>query len=114
VNIGNTGGGGITGRILIDGVEVFSQFINNADGVGVQSAIIRNVNVGSFIDFAIDSTGVLPQTGSDGALSARADGSHFSAVISTATIPEPSSLAIYSLGLALIGVYRRRQRNDRK
>ena len=107
LNIVNSGGGGITGRIFIDGVEVFTQFIENDDGGGVQNVLTRAVSVGSFIDFAIDPSGVLPKTGGDGPLSARADGSHFSAVILT-HVPEPSGILLLGIGLLPLGWMRRR------
>jgi len=110
VNTVNPNGGGITGRIFVDGVEVFTRFIANADGVGVQDSIVRQVAVGSLIDFVIDPLGIAPGTG-DGAESARADGSHFSAVIGLAPIAEPGSLALV-LGASLAACSaRRRQRS---
>jgi hypothetical protein len=106
LNVTNPLGGGITGRIFIDGVEVWTQFIANFDGTGVQGVLTQNVLLGSFIDFAIDPTSNNPPLGQS-AFSARADGSHFSATIATSTIstiPEPSSLALYGAGsLVLLG-----------
>ncbi len=114
INVFNNRGGGITGRIFVDGVEVYSQFIDNFDGVGEQSTIIVNASVGTIIDFAIDPTGTTPQAGTDGIFSARADGSHFSAVISTAVIPEPSSFALLAIGgLALLAYGRQHKRRGR-
>ncbi len=103
-------GGGITGRIFVDGIEVVTQFIANDDGAGLQAIITQNVSIGSTIDFAIDPTGVQPTTGSDGPFSARADGSIFSAEISTSAVPEPSTMLLFSTGmLGLIGYARRRK-----
>jgi hypothetical protein len=90
-------GGGITGRIFVDGIEVLTQFIENSDGVGVRGIIQRKVSVGSVIDFAIDPTGQKPLTGTDGQFSARADGTIFSATISDSTTPViiPSLLLLF-------------------
>lgn len=96
LNIGNNGGGGITGRVFVDGLEIFSQFVANADGSGFQLSLSQTLAVGTLVDFAIDPTGIAPIAGTDDPQSARADGSHFSAVISTTSEPA-------ALGLALIG-----------
>lgn len=103
-NILNPDGGGITGRIFVDGVSVFEQLIENDDGLGVQANIFVNVNAGSVIDFAIDATGIAPPSGRDGALAARADGSIFTAQISLATASEPASIGLLALGL--VGIVR--------
>jgi hypothetical protein len=110
INVENPLGGGITGRIFIDGVEVDTRFIQNRDGAGVQATITRNVAVGSFIDFAIDPTSNNPPAG-ESAFSARADGSHFSAVISSpAAVPEPTSCVLFAAGLLLLARTSVRQR----
>ena len=95
-NFANANGGGITGRIFVDGIEQYRQFIGTTDGVGVQSSLLTNVQVGSFVDFVIDPLGV-PSVRDSDPYSPRADGTHFSAVISTATVPEPGSLCILGL-----------------
>ena len=112
-NTGNSSGGGITGYIFVDGVEVFSQFINNSDGMGVQQTLTRSVMIGSIIDFAIDPTGITPMAGLDDPRSALADGTHFSSVISPSSgpnIPEPSTLLLFGIGL--VGLARRRSKNS--
>ncbi|WP_199248851.1 SBBP repeat-containing protein [[Phormidium] sp. ETS-05] len=48
---------GIIGRILVDGVEVWSQAIGATDGVGVDYSIDLTVSQGSAVDFAIDANG---------------------------------------------------------
>ena len=106
-NFMNPEGGGITGRIFVDGVELFTQLIGNLDSIGVQGVLTRSVSVGSVIDFAIDPKGTPPLAGVDGIYSARADGTHFSATIQM-SVPEPATFALMGLGLAGIG-YRRRQ-----
>ena len=109
-NVVNNNGGGITGRIFVDGVEVFTQFIDNFDGIGVQSALARQVTVGTLIDFVIDPTGIAPPNSGDGDFSARADGSHFSAVISQNTgIPEPVTATLGLMGLGALGMAMRRR-----
>jgi len=112
LNVVNPGGGGITGRVFVDGAEVFTQLIDNIDAVGVQRTLRANVAIGSFIDFAIDATGITPGAGSDGIYSARADGSQFSAVI--AIVPEPSSLLMLSIGGVALGVLLPRSRKNVK
>jgi hypothetical protein len=52
---GDTGGGdGITGRIRVDGVQVFSRLIAANDGVGTNFSIAASVTVGSVVDFVIE------------------------------------------------------------
>lgn len=105
-NFINPRGGGIIGRIFVDGVEVFSQPIANNDGIGIQDTITHEVQVGSVLDFAIDPTGEVPDEGSDGIFSARADGSAFEVVIEE-HIPEPGSLTLLFLGGVVLGLKRR-------
>jgi hypothetical protein len=62
-NFDNPVGGGITGRIFLDATEIFMQFIAKDDNIGVQLKLFVDLEVGSFIDFAIDSTGVTPSLG---------------------------------------------------
>ena len=78
LNVGAPNGGGITGRIFLDGVPVFAQFIDNLGVTGVHGVLNLSVNVGSKIDFAIDPLGIAGLSG-DHSLSARGDGSRFTA-----------------------------------
>ncbi|MDA1179297.1 MAG: hypothetical protein O2931_10930, partial [Planctomycetota bacterium] len=94
VNTTNENGGGITARIFREGNPVLTQFIANPDGIGVQGTLIVPVEIGSRIDFAIDPLGVVSPR--DGVYSPRADGSHFSAIISE--VPEPSSACLLGFG----------------
>ncbi len=103
LNVSEPNGGGITGRIFLDGVPVFAQFIANLDGAGVQGVLNLSVDVGSKIHFAIDPLGVAGGSG-DNPLSARADGSRFTAVISTAEVPEPTTGLLACAALAGFGI----------
>ena len=112
-NISNPNGGGITGHIFVDGVELLDQFIANLDGVGVQDILTVSLNAGSFIDLAIDPTGLATQR--DASIhAARADGTDFSATLSvhTTALPEPGTLALVLAalaGLSLTGLSARRR-----
>src|SRR5688572_17995757 len=54
----NANGGGVTGRVFVDGVEIRSQFIAATDGTGLQTTLfVPNVAVNALIDFAIDPLG---------------------------------------------------------
>ncbi len=81
----NQNGGGITGRVFVDGVEIYTQFVAATNGVGFQPTLVRNVALNSTIDFVIDPLGVAISL--DGPYSPRADGTRFSAVISAHTVP---------------------------
>lgn len=112
-NIVEPRGGGITGRIFVDGVEVLTQFIANDDGVGLQGILTRAVSVGSVLDFAIDPTGILPAVGTDSIFSARADGTVFSARLSTQDVPEPAAWLLVGTGGLGVGLIRWRRRTTR-
>ncbi len=72
----NPGGAGVTGRVFLNGVQQDSAVIAGTDTTGVnRSVVITNVNVGDFVDIALDPTGVGGDTG-DGA-----DGSAMTAVV---------------------------------
>lgn len=109
LNVINSDGGGITGRIFLDGNEILSQLIENTDALGVQDVVLLDVLPGSLIDFAIDPTGVIPLTGSDDVFSARADGSHFSALLrDPVPVPEPAAWPLLFAGLFGLGLALRR------
>ena len=121
-NIGEPRGGGATGRIFVDGRQIFTHFIANLDSVGVRGSITANVKAGSFIDFAVDPLGIKPLAGADSLYSARADGTRFTARLSTnaslrlmamsvaevAAVPSPSTFSAMFAGLLLL-VYSRRR-----
>jgi len=72
----NPAGNGVTGRVFHNGVQKDSAAVAGTDSVGVnRSVTITNVQVGDFIDIALDPTGPTGDTG-DGS-----DGSTMSAVI---------------------------------
>ena len=120
-NIFNPQGGGITGHIFVDGREVFTKLITNLDSAGVQGRITAKVKLGSFIDFAVDPLGIKPLAGADSIYSARADGTRFTARISTNTnlratalsalevnvVPSPTTLSVLLAGLLLLGYNRK-------
>jgi hypothetical protein len=70
--INDLGGDGIRGYILVDGQEVWSQYIAYNDRIGVNYTINVNVNIGSLVDFAIGPAGC-----------DTCDGSAFTAIIYT-------------------------------
>lgn len=116
-------GGGVTGRIFIDGRQILSRLITNLDSIGVRGSLTANVTVGSFIDFAVDPLGIKPLVGADSIYSARADGTRFTARISANTnlratamsalepnaVPTPTTLSAVLAGLLLLGYTRRRE-----
>ncbi|MDA0821686.1 MAG: VPLPA-CTERM sorting domain-containing protein [Proteobacteria bacterium] len=109
-NVVNPAGGGITGRVFVNGTEVFTQFIANDDNVGVQLKLLIDLEVGSLIDFAIDPTGITPTPGGDNIYSARADGTHFAAIIETPTaVPLPGALFFLVPALGILGGVARRR-----
>ena len=53
-----SGGNGVTGRIFRNGVQMDSAVISGTDRVGIRRTVaITNVQVGDFIDIAVDATG---------------------------------------------------------
>jgi hypothetical protein len=71
------GSNGIEGKILIDGVEIYSRIIEGDDGGGVAYGVEADLRVGSTVDFAID-----PRDGDD-----HHDLTRFTAVIAQTTPP---------------------------
>ena len=93
----NPNGGGITGRVFVDGVEVYSQFVAATDGAGFQTTLVQNVALNSLIELAIDPLGVAINL--DGIYSPRADGTFFSAVISPHAVPVAPTFLLVIGGL---------------
>jgi len=102
-NVVEPRGGGVTGRIFIDGVEVWTKFIENLDSQGMQGVLSYKVSLGSLIDFAIDPTSDNAPSG-ESPFSARADGSQFSAIIATHPIPEPSTILLLGIGFVTMTI----------
>jgi len=99
------GENGIAGRIVVDGVFEYGQFIAGTDGVGVTYSVNSDVAVGSTVDFFIDAW----------MANDLSDSTTFTATIvgdPGATVPEPSTLAMFLGlgGMGLIAAYRRRKR----
>ncbi len=46
LNTVNDRGGGITGRIFLDGVEIYTQFVANDDGIGFQGSLNVDLDIG--------------------------------------------------------------------
>ncbi len=90
----NPAGNGVTGRIYVDGVEVWSQYIATTDSVGVSPSLQLNVTVGTAIDLILD-----PTDGNDWA-----DNTRFSAVITS--VPAPAAVGL----LGIIGLASARRR----
>lgn len=92
------GGDGITGIILIDGLEVFSQPIAFNDIIGIDYSVNAFVNIGSLVDFVIK-----PGTNST------SDVTIFNTTIDLVTVPEPSTIIFFGIGsLYLICIRRKR------
>lgn len=51
---GQVGGNGVTGRVIIDGVEVWSNSIAGSNTQGIDDKINTTVKLGSIVDFALD------------------------------------------------------------
>jgi hypothetical protein len=98
---GQTGGNGVTGRIFVDGVEVFTQNIAGSDTTGVNYSFNMNVSGGSLVDFALD-----PLASDD-----LSDSTRFTAVINTVAAPEAGTGALLLMGvLSTAGIAGRRRR----
>lgn len=89
------GGQGLIARIFVDGLEVYTRNLANAEShvpYQVEAAVV----VGSFVDFAVD-----PKNSNDWA-----DRFQFTAVVTT--VPEPASAALLAAVLAPVATGRRR------
>src|SRR5262249_26609297 len=51
---GSEGGNGVDARIVVDGVEKYSHFVDGADTTGVSFAVTAYVIAGSHVDFVLD------------------------------------------------------------
>jgi hypothetical protein len=102
--LNTTGGNGIAGRIWLNGVHIYGQFISGTDGVGVDYSIDVDVSTGDTVDFMIDAWMARDSF----------DSTTFTATIvgESAPIPEPSTLVTFTglLGMGLIGYWRKRRR----
>lgn len=100
----------ITGRIFINGVEVVTQSIGNDDKDGVQGSFSQYLSAGAIVDFVLDPTGKQPSAGSDALASSRAEGAILTATIAktTASIPEPSSILLFAIGVGILAGLQRR------
>ncbi len=96
----NTSAGGVTGRVFVDGAEVYQQFVETDDDIGFKRTLVRNVALGSLIDFAIDPLGLATTNGNgDGIYSPRSDGTFFSALISPHVVPIVPTFLLMIAGL---------------
>lgn len=92
----NPASNGVTGRIWVNGVEMWNDFIGPTDATGALASLQLNVVPGTTIDFILD-----PTAGNDWA-----DNTRMSAVI-TSVVPAPAAGAL--LGIAGIAAIRRRR-----
>ncbi len=113
VNNNGFGGDGVIARILLNGAEVFSQYLYWAPGDPGPTPLAYtltgvSVDVGDVIDFAIDPIG-----------SAYYDDTRFTATIElaaaapppgTGTVPAPGALALWAAGLLALGAAAGRRR----
>lgn len=80
---GNLSGGGVTGKILKNGVEIFTRAIPGNDGTGFQVYVNTTAAVGDIFDFAQTPVGPGGDPG-DGA-----DGSHMTVTVLSGTVTPP-------------------------
>jgi len=107
------GGDGIVGHILLDGVEVWSQYIAGTDGTGISFAIELDVDVGSTLDFMVtnnrspwfDTTRFMSQI-----WLLQEEVEQGDEPFDAAVIPEPASLSLFALGGIALLLRRRRAR----
>jgi hypothetical protein len=105
--VNGPGGNGVTGRIFHNGVQEDWRTIAWDNGTGVNvTTLIPGVQIGDFIDLALDATGTFSVTyaGGGGIGNGQSDMSNFAATI---TVPEPATLALLAAG-ALLAARRRR------
>lgn len=101
------GGDGVTGRIFLDGVEVYSSLVDHfSPSGGLPYSVSLSVSTGQFIDFAIDPNGW------DGD-----DSTEFTATIKASTLASPAEsvpgpLPIMALGSTFWWNRRLRKRMD--
>jgi hypothetical protein len=108
-------GDGTVGRILVDGVEVWSELSN---GSAVDFQIDVDVSSGSLIDFVIDPDGLGVYDPADpstiNSVNDGSDGTQFFFMITGLEtfdpIPEPSSALTLMIGIGMLGWMRRRGR----
>ena len=92
---------GAIGRIFVGNAELLTVDIAASDFVGVDYSVLATVSIGTTIDFVVD-----PKDGNS-----RFDATRFTSVVSTATVPEPTSLAIFGIGaLGMVGIGVRHKR----
>jgi MYXO-CTERM domain-containing protein len=91
----NPASNGVTGRIYVDGTEIWNQTIGATDSTGASPSFQLSVVPGTTIDFILD-----PHDSNDWS-----DNTQFSAVVTS--VPAPAAAAL--LGLAGITATRRRR-----
>lgn len=92
----NAAGNGVTGRIFVDGVQIWSQFLAATDNVGMAPHLELSIATGTIIDFVLD-----PFEGNDWA-----DNTRFTAAITA--VPAPGLAGL--MGAGILAAARRRRR----
>lgn len=113
LNNTSANGDGTVGRILVDGVEVWSELSN---GSAVDFQVDVDVSIGSAVDFVIDSDGAGVYDPADpstiNSVNDGSDGTEFFFMITGLEvfepIPEPSSALTLLMGIGMLGWLRRR------
>lgn len=93
----NEAGNGITARIYLDGVEVWNQFLNATDSIGVTPSLEFEVTYGTMIDFVLD-----PFQSNDWS-----DNTQFS--IKVTSVPAPAAAGLLGV-VGLTSITRRRRK----
>jgi uncharacterized protein (TIGR03382 family) len=91
----NALGDGVRLHVFVDGVKQAVLGLDPANAAGVSLMLFQNISVGSVIDFALDPID-----------NPSFDGTRFNAII-TSTVPSPSSMALFGLGVLAMGRRRR-------